>query len=106
MPHPLFGCVLRYYLDDFCITHHPITSGTEDEFDVFMDSLIRRISIKMLVSHIFLRLVWNCLKPVPQIDTAKAAHGKQYILITPQDIPNVFVEPPVVKISQMADPRS
>ena len=59
MPHPLLGCVLRYYLDDFCITHHPITSGTEDEFDVFMDSLIRRISIKMLVSHIYSSVLYG-----------------------------------------------
>ncbi|KAH8825160.1 P-loop containing nucleoside triphosphate hydrolase protein [Flagelloscypha sp. PMI_526] len=41
-----------------------------DEFDVFMDAVNRRISMKMM------------------IDTANAANQKQYILITPQDMSN------------------
>jgi len=39
-----------------------------DEFDVFMDAVNRRISMKMLV------------------DTAKDSNETQYILITPQDM--------------------
>ncbi|KAF9524403.1 P-loop containing nucleoside triphosphate hydrolase protein [Crepidotus variabilis] len=58
-----------------------------DEFDVYMDSQNRRCSIKML------------------IDAAKSANGRQTIVITPQSIENVFSEPPVVLIKQMADPR-
>ncbi|KAF9895451.1 Structural maintenance of chromosomes protein 6, partial [Lobosporangium transversale] len=42
-----------------------------DEFDVFMDAVNRRISMKML------------------IDTARESDGVQYILITPQDASSV-----------------
>ena len=39
-----------------------------DEFDVFMDAVNRRISMKLL------------------IDTARETHSRQYILMTPQDM--------------------
>ncbi|KAF6747454.1 hypothetical protein DFP72DRAFT_919874 [Ephemerocybe angulata] len=57
-----------------------------DEFDVFMDAVNRRISMKMM------------------IDTATANPDKQYILITPQDMTNVTIGKNV-KVSRMDDPQ-
>ncbi|KAI9057466.1 P-loop containing nucleoside triphosphate hydrolase protein [Trametes sanguinea] len=57
-----------------------------DEFDVFMDAVNRRISMKMM------------------IDTANTSKGKQYILITPQDMSNVKFGP-TVRIHRMSDPE-
>jgi len=57
-----------------------------DEFDVFMDAVNRRISMKMM------------------IDTAKASDGKQYILITPQDMQNVSITD-AVRVHRMIDPE-
>ncbi|KAJ7022440.1 P-loop containing nucleoside triphosphate hydrolase protein [Mycena alexandri] len=48
-----------------------------DEFDVFMDAVNRRISMKMM------------------IDTANQSDKKQYVLITPQDMNNVSIGPTV-----------
>ncbi|KAG6815759.1 hypothetical protein H0H87_011596 [Tephrocybe sp. NHM501043] len=57
-----------------------------DEFDVFMDAVNRRISMKMM------------------IDTANSSDKKQYILITPQDMGNVQLGPSV-KVNRMTDPE-
>ncbi|KAF9649912.1 P-loop containing nucleoside triphosphate hydrolase protein [Thelephora ganbajun] len=57
-----------------------------DEFDVFMDAVNRRISMKMM------------------IDTAKASDSKQYILITPQDMQNVSITD-AVRVHRMNDPE-
>ncbi|KAG6831338.1 hypothetical protein H0H92_011253 [Tricholoma furcatifolium] len=57
-----------------------------DEFDVFMDAVNRRISMKMM------------------IDTANSSDKKQYILITPQDMGNVQLGP-TVKVNRMTDPE-
>ncbi|KAF9483584.1 P-loop containing nucleoside triphosphate hydrolase protein [Pholiota conissans] len=57
-----------------------------DEFDVFMDAVNRRISMKMM------------------IDTANMSDRKQYILITPQDMTNVTVSNSV-KVHRMTDPE-
>ncbi|TFK52189.1 P-loop containing nucleoside triphosphate hydrolase protein [Heliocybe sulcata] len=57
-----------------------------DEFDVFMDAVNRRISMKMM------------------IDTANSSDGKQYILITPQDMNNVAVTN-TVRVHRMSDPE-
>ncbi|KAF8551706.1 P-loop containing nucleoside triphosphate hydrolase protein [Imleria badia] len=57
-----------------------------DEFDVFMDAVNRRISMRMI------------------IDTANASDKKQYILITPQDMGNVQVGP-TVRVNRMSDPE-
>ncbi|KAJ8518571.1 hypothetical protein ONZ45_g4365 [Pleurotus djamor] len=57
-----------------------------DEFDVFMDAVNRRISMKMM------------------IDTANSSDKKQYILITPQDMTNVQLGP-TVKVNRMPDPE-
>ncbi|KAI8978840.1 P-loop containing nucleoside triphosphate hydrolase protein [Trametes punicea] len=64
----------------------PIRCLGSDEFDVFMDAVNRRISMKMM------------------IDTANASKGKQYILITPQDMSNVKGGP-TVRIHRMSDPE-
>ncbi|KAH7097691.1 P-loop containing nucleoside triphosphate hydrolase protein [Auriculariales sp. MPI-PUGE-AT-0066] len=57
-----------------------------DEFDVFMDAVNRRVSMKML------------------IETAKAADAKQFVVITPLEMANVqFSES--VKVHKMADPE-
>ncbi|KAJ7175114.1 P-loop containing nucleoside triphosphate hydrolase protein [Mycena crocata] len=58
-----------------------------DEFDVFMDAINRRISMRML------------------IDTAKQSDKKQFVLITPQDMGNVTIDPTVVKVLRMSDPE-
>ncbi|KAG7088218.1 hypothetical protein E1B28_012235 [Marasmius oreades] len=57
-----------------------------DEFDVFMDAVNRRISMKMM------------------IDTANQSDKKQYILITPQDMNNIHVGP-TVRVHRMTDPE-
>ncbi|KAG8214643.1 P-loop containing nucleoside triphosphate hydrolase protein [Butyriboletus roseoflavus] len=57
-----------------------------DEFDVFMDAVNRRISMRMI------------------IDTANASDKKQYILITPQDMGNVQVGN-TVRVNRMSDPE-
>ncbi|KAG1762131.1 P-loop containing nucleoside triphosphate hydrolase protein [Suillus occidentalis] len=57
-----------------------------DEFDVFMDAVNRRISMKMM------------------IDTANASDKKQYILITLQDMGNIHVGQPV-RVHRMSDPE-
>ncbi|KAH7885236.1 hypothetical protein F5I97DRAFT_1354047 [Phlebopus sp. FC_14] len=57
-----------------------------DEFDVFMDAVNRRISMRMM------------------IDTANASDKKQYILITPQDMGNVQVGQSV-RVHRMNDPE-
>ncbi|KAG6888731.1 hypothetical protein C0995_006383 [Termitomyces sp. Mi166 len=57
-----------------------------DEFDVFMDAVNRRISMKMM------------------IETANSSDKKQYILITPQDMGNIQIGP-TVKVNRMTDPE-
>eukprot|EP00742_Colponemidia_sp_Colp-10_P012836 GILJ01014449.1.p1 GENE.GILJ01014449.1~~GILJ01014449.1.p1 ORF type:complete len:1073 (+),score=252.19 GILJ01014449.1:50-3220(+) len=57
-----------------------------DEFDVFMDSVNRRLSLNLLVK------------------TAKEARHRQFIFITPQDITNVQAET-YVSVVQMHPPR-
>ncbi|KAJ7781699.1 P-loop containing nucleoside triphosphate hydrolase protein [Mycena maculata] len=57
-----------------------------DEFDVFMDAVNRRISMKMM------------------IDTANQSDKKQYVLITPQDMNNVAIGR-TVRVHRMTDPE-
>ncbi|TFY54390.1 hypothetical protein EVJ58_g8895 [Rhodofomes roseus] len=57
-----------------------------DEFDVFMDAVNRRISMKMM------------------IDTANASDSKQYVLITPQDMTNIVIGN-TVRVHRMTDPE-
>ncbi|KAK1222346.1 Structural maintenance of chromosomes protein 6 [Marasmius sp. AFHP31] len=57
-----------------------------DEFDVFMDAVNRRISMRMM------------------IDTANQSDKKQYILITPQDMNNINIGP-TVRVHRMTDPE-
>ena len=57
-----------------------------DEFDVFMDAVNRRISMKML------------------IESARMSDKKQYIFITPQDMANVVIGDSV-KVHRMSDPE-
>ena len=57
-----------------------------DEFDVFMDSVNRDASMRLM------------------IDAARSSAGRQYILITPQAMGNVIMGPDV-KIIKMSDPE-
>ncbi|KAF8574882.1 P-loop containing nucleoside triphosphate hydrolase protein [Ramaria rubella] len=57
-----------------------------DEFDVFMDSVNRRISMKMMTA------------------TAKQS-DKQYILITPQDMSHIEIDGETVRVHRMRDPE-
>lgn len=57
-----------------------------DEFDVFMDAVNRRISMKMLIG------------------TARQSDGVQYILITPQDASSVSPGPDV-RVHRLHDPE-
>jgi hypothetical protein len=41
----------------------------------------------------------------PQIDTARASAKKQYVLITPQDMSNVNIDPQLIKVNRMKDPE-
>jgi hypothetical protein len=52
-----------------------------------MDAVNRRISMKMM------------------IDTARASDKKQYVLITPQDMSNVNIDPSLIKVHRMRDPE-
>ena len=63
-----------------------LSLGKKDEFDVFMDAVNRRVSMKMM------------------IDTANSSDGKQYILITPQD-PSTIQHSPSVRVHRMSDPE-
>ncbi|KAJ7146573.1 hypothetical protein C8R44DRAFT_599053, partial [Mycena epipterygia] len=57
-----------------------------DEFDVFMDAVNRRISMKMM------------------IDVSNQSDKMQYVLITPQDMNNVAFSPSV-RVHRMTDPE-
>ncbi|PFH51262.1 hypothetical protein AMATHDRAFT_59575 [Amanita thiersii Skay4041] len=57
-----------------------------DEFDVFMDAINRRVSMKML------------------IEMANSSDKKQYILITPQDMTNI-TPGNAVRVHRMSDPE-
>ncbi|KAG0233614.1 Structural maintenance of chromosomes protein 6 [Actinomortierella wolfii] len=57
-----------------------------DEFDVFMDAVNRRISMRML------------------IETARESDGVQYILITPQDASSVSPGPDI-RVHRLHDPE-
>ncbi|KAK0188177.1 hypothetical protein F5146DRAFT_1104896 [Armillaria mellea] len=57
-----------------------------DEFDVFMDAVNRRISMKMM------------------IETANQSDKKQYILITPQDMTTITIGQ-TVRVHRMTDPE-
>ncbi|TIB65355.1 hypothetical protein E3P77_02739 [Wallemia ichthyophaga] len=57
-----------------------------DEFDVFMDAVNRKISMKMM------------------IETAKSSTGIQYVLITPQDMSSISLGKEV-KVHRMKDPE-
>ncbi|KAI0755297.1 P-loop containing nucleoside triphosphate hydrolase protein [Daedaleopsis nitida] len=57
-----------------------------DEFDVFMDAVNRRISMKMM------------------IETANMSNRKQYVLITPQDMTNIQIGN-TVRVHRMSDPE-
>jgi hypothetical protein len=74
-------------LPDYSVCYAKLlTMGGIDEFDVFMDAVNRRISMKMM------------------IDTANLSDRKQFILITPQDMTNVTVSGSV-KVHRMTDPE-
>lgn len=71
-----------------------------------MDAVNRRISMKMMVRDFF-----SAVSPGPkpiyisfQIDTANSSDGKQYILITPQNMQNIHVGP-TVRVHRMSDPE-
>lgn len=57
-----------------------------DEFDVFMDAVNRRISMKMI------------------IDESKTSHNVQYVLITPQNMGNTTFGPEV-NVQRLNDPE-
>ena len=61
-----------------------------DEFDVFMDAVNRKVSMKMIVRAPLLT----------QIDAAKASRGVQYVLITPQNMTSAALGPYVPILTQ------
>ena len=70
-----------------------------------MDAVNRRISMKMMVRDFFNGFTRS--KPIYisfQIDTANSSDGKQYILITPQNMQNIHVGP-TVRVHRMSDPE-
>lgn len=58
-----------------------------DEWDVFLDHMNRTVAAKML------------------IEGSKESDGKQYVLITPQDMSAVNINDPTVKVIRMGDPQ-
>ena len=57
-----------------------------DEFDVFMDSVNRDVSMDMLIRF------------------ARQSKGKQFLLITPQSMGKIDLRSPDVHVVKMADP--
>lgn len=68
-----------------------------------MDAVNRRISMKMIVRNLFFSISLFP-HPVLQIDTANTSDGKQYVLITPQDMSAVQLGP-TVRVHRMGDPE-
>ena len=68
-----------------------------------MDAVNRRISMKMMVS-LHGPSGPNLSQISFQIDTANSSDGKQYILITPQNMQNIHVGP-TVRVHRMSDPE-
>lgn len=58
-----------------------------DEFDVYMDSVNRRVSLKLMLGE------------------SSIAVGKQHIIITPQNLPELSYDKNIVKILRLADPE-
>nr|XP_019045507.1 hypothetical protein I302_05897 [Kwoniella bestiolae CBS 10118]OCF24437.1 hypothetical protein I302_05897 [Kwoniella bestiolae CBS 10118] len=58
-----------------------------DEWDVFLDHANRKVAAKSLM------------------DGARESDGKQYILITPQDMSGIEIKGPDMKLIRMADPN-
>lgn len=54
--------------------------------DVFMDSVNRSISVKMMVSSDTKPRVRHWADLIPKIKSAERSVGKQFILITPQNM--------------------
>lgn len=80
-----------------------VNNGTQtrppDEFDVFMDSVNRRISMKMMACPLCDHSYETSLNHY-QVDTANTS-DKQYILITPQDMSHVALGP-TVRVHRMS----
>ena len=70
-----------------------------------MDAVNRRIAMRMMVRDFsMVSLGPNRSKISLQIDTANSSDGKQYILITPQNMNNIHVGP-TVRVHRMSDPE-
>lgn len=67
-----------------------------------MDAVNRRIAMRMMVRDFSMVSIRS--KISLQIDTANSSDGKQYILITPQNMNNIHVGP-TVRVHRMSDPE-
>ena len=88
-------------LDPLFESHQQLTESS----DVFMDSINRDVSMRLMVRRWTQNFV-ALLRKFEQVNAARKSVGKQFILITPQSMGNVDSGPDVKIIKFVSPVRS